>query len=120
MGPLSGEGTSIGQSPFVELMNVEGFRVPKEYSAIIQDIFNQYPNIASGFKVRRPTTKNGFINTLAEVCKMTKEEQHTLEEIKDMEDGIADLELAGLNIAWLKTLVARGREMFELKEKVKT
>ncbi|XVF71187.1 hypothetical protein PTKIN_Ptkin12aG0016200 [Pterospermum kingtungense] len=118
-GFLSGEGTSSGLSQFVELVNVEGFRVPKEYCAVIQEIFRQYPNIASGFQVRRPATKNGFINTLAEVYKMAKEEQHTPEEIKDMEDGIADLVHAGLDIPWLKTLVAERREDVELKEEIK-
>ncbi|XVF71166.1 hypothetical protein PTKIN_Ptkin12aG0014500 [Pterospermum kingtungense] len=117
-GSLSGEGTSSGLSPFVELVNVEGFRVPKEYCAVIQEIFSRCPNIASGFQVRHPTTKNGFINTLAEVYKMAKEEQHTLEEIKDMEDGIADLELAGLNIAWLKRLVAKVRDSVEIKAEI--
>ncbi|XVF71181.1 hypothetical protein PTKIN_Ptkin12aG0015800 [Pterospermum kingtungense] len=118
-GSLSGEGTSTGLSPFVEIVNAGGFRVLKENSPIIQEIFSQCPNIASGFQVRRLATKNGFINTLAEVYKMAKQEQHTLEEIKDMEDGIADLELAGLNIPWLKTLVAKCREEVEVNEKIK-
>ncbi|XVF71168.1 hypothetical protein PTKIN_Ptkin12aG0014600 [Pterospermum kingtungense] len=80
-----------------------------ENSTTIQEIFSQYPIIASGFQVRHLATKNGFKNTLAEVCKMAIQKQLTLEQIKYKEEGIADLELAGVNIPWLKTLVAKGR-----------
>ncbi|XVF71184.1 hypothetical protein PTKIN_Ptkin12aG0016000 [Pterospermum kingtungense] len=118
-GPLSGEGTSIGQSPLVETVNVEGFMVLKENSAIIQNIFSRYPNLASDFKVRRLATKSFFIHTLAEVLDMAKEEEPTLGEIKDMEEAIADWELAGLNIPSLRTLVAKRREEVEVKEEIK-
>ena len=112
-----GEGTTIAKAklppPLLETVNVNGFNVRKENSPIIQKIFSQYPNIASGLKVHRLASRDCFMNTLAEVYKMVMEEKHTLEEIKFMEEGIEDLELAGLEISWLKEQVKVSREVVQ-------
>ncbi|XVF71170.1 hypothetical protein PTKIN_Ptkin12aG0014800 [Pterospermum kingtungense] len=47
-----------------------------------------------------------------------QEKTNTLEEIKYMEEGIADLELAGLNIPWLKKMVAKDRDNLDMKEEI--
>ncbi|KAK6287006.1 hypothetical protein POUND7_013185 [Theobroma cacao] len=68
-----GGGTSIAEaklSPLHETVNVEGFRILKENSPMIQEIFREYPNIASGLQVCYLASRNGFMNTLAEVYKM--------------------------------------------------
>ena len=112
-----GEGTSIDKAklppPLLETVNVNGLNVLKENSPMIQKIFSQYPNIASGRQVHHLALRDGFMNTLAEVYKMTIEEKHTLEEIKCMEEGIEDLELAGLEISWLKDQVKVSREVVQ-------
>ncbi|XP_007049011.2 PREDICTED: uncharacterized protein LOC18612254 [Theobroma cacao] len=107
---LLNEGTSIAKtklSPLRETMTVEGFRVLRENSPMIQEIFNNYPNIASGLRVRLQASRDGFMNILAEVYKMAtmEREKCNLEDIKHMEDGVDDLEFAGLDVSWLKDLV---------------
>ncbi|XP_021274960.1 MATH domain and coiled-coil domain-containing protein At3g58270-like [Herrania umbratica] len=120
-----GLGTSIAEtklSPLNETVNVEGFRVLKENSPMIQQIFREYPNIASGLRVHYLASRNGFMNTLAEVFKMAtmEREKCNLEDVKLMENGIKDLEFAGLDIPWLKDLVAESREKVEVKEEIKS
>ncbi|XP_021300722.1 uncharacterized protein LOC110429154 [Herrania umbratica] len=107
---LLNEGTSIAKtklSPLRETISVEGFRVLRENSTWIQEIFNKYPNIASGLRVRLQASRDGFMNILAEVYKMAtmEREKCNLEDIKHMEDGVEDLEFAGLDVSWLKDLV---------------
>ncbi|KAK6238537.1 hypothetical protein QUC31_004006 [Theobroma cacao] len=68
-----GRGTSIAEaklSPLHETVNVEGFRILKENSPMIQEIFREYPNIASGLQVCYLASRNGLMNSLAEVYKM--------------------------------------------------
>ncbi|XWS30934.1 hypothetical protein CRYUN_Cryun23aG0033700 [Craigia yunnanensis] len=111
------KGTSIAKAklppPLLETANVNGFNVLKENSPMIQKIFSQYPNIASGLQVHRLALRDCFMDTFAEVYKMAIQEKHTLEEIKSMEEGIKDLELSGLEISWLKGLVKVCREVVQ-------
>ncbi|KAK6259435.1 hypothetical protein SCA6_013909, partial [Theobroma cacao] len=121
---LLNEGTSIAKiklSPLRETATVEGFRVLRKNSPMIQEIFNNYPNIASGLRFRHQASGNCLMNILAQVYQMATidVEKCNLEEIEQMEDAIKDLELAGLNISWLKNLVAECREEVEEKEKIK-
>ncbi|XWS30931.1 hypothetical protein CRYUN_Cryun23aG0033600 [Craigia yunnanensis] len=111
------KGTSIAKAKLPptlhETVNISGFNVLKENSPMIQKIFIQYPNIASGLQVHDLALRDRFMNILAEVYKMAMEEKHTLEEIKSMEEHIKDLELAGLGISWLKDLVKVCREVVQ-------
>ncbi|XVE72372.1 hypothetical protein DITRI_Ditri11bG0034200 [Diplodiscus trichospermus] len=105
-GVSSGEGTSNEKAKLLpDTVNVSGYMVSLKNSLVIQDIFCLYPNIDSGFRFHLLESRNGIINTLAEVYKMAKRKEHRLEEIKHMEKGIEDLELAGLEISWLKALM---------------
>ncbi|XVF71177.1 hypothetical protein PTKIN_Ptkin12aG0015400 [Pterospermum kingtungense] len=66
----------VGLPPSVEVVNVEGFTVPKENAIVIPEILSQYPKIASA-KVHHSASVNGLMNTLTEVYKMAREEKHT-------------------------------------------
>ncbi|XP_022771804.1 MATH domain and coiled-coil domain-containing protein At3g58270-like [Durio zibethinus] len=99
-------------------VNVNGFKVLKENAPMIQEIFSKHPNIASGLRVHLVTSKNGLMNTLAEVCKIATKEEVTWEEIEFMEKGIVDLELAGFEILWLRLMVKQHREKAESKKTI--
>ncbi|XVE72370.1 hypothetical protein DITRI_Ditri11bG0034000 [Diplodiscus trichospermus] len=113
----SGEGPSTEKAKLPPgTVNVNGYMVPMENSHVLQDIFCLYPNILSGFRFHMLPSKNGIINTLIEVYKMARKKEHTLEDIKYMDKGIEDLELAGLKVPELKALVGKHREEVEDKE----
>ncbi|XVE72368.1 hypothetical protein DITRI_Ditri11bG0033800 [Diplodiscus trichospermus] len=110
-GLLFGEGTSTGITKLSsDTVNVKGYPVPMENSSALQEILCLYPDIDSDFRVHVLESRNGFMNTLAKVYKMANNKEHTLEEIKYMEEGIKDLEFAGLNISWLNALVVNCKE----------
>ncbi|XVE72366.1 hypothetical protein DITRI_Ditri11bG0033700 [Diplodiscus trichospermus] len=112
-----GEGTGTNKTKLSsDTVDVNGFTVLKENFLWIQEIFGCYPNIESGLRFCYPALRNCLMNTLAEVYKMAKTEVHTLEDIKHMENGIKDLEFAGLEISWLKALVVNCREKVQGKK----
>ncbi|EOX93167.1 Uncharacterized protein TCM_002014 [Theobroma cacao] len=91
-----GRGTSIAEaklSPLHETVNVEGFRILKENSPMIQEIFREYPNIASGLQVCYLASRNGLMNSLAEdLVAQSWEEVEVKEEIKSTKAKLKLLE----------------------------
>ncbi|XP_022769573.1 uncharacterized protein LOC111313150 [Durio zibethinus] len=115
------EGSLVDEA-LLDSMTINGdtvVAVLKENSHMIQEIFSQHPRTASDLRVRLPASRNGFMNTLAEVYKIATKEELTPEEIKCMENGIEDLKLAGFEISWLEDLLLKCREHVERTEEIR-
>ncbi|OMO85536.1 Ubiquitin-specific protease family C19-related protein [Corchorus olitorius] len=102
-------------STLPEIVNIRGFRILKDDLIVVTKILSSYPKIKSRLLFHETISQDCVLNILAEVYKMAtmEREKYNLDEIERMEDGIEELEFAGLDIAWLKDLVVQARNKVE-------
>ena len=102
-----------------ETCMVQGYMVFNRNANALIDIFQKHPNIVENFQVAHSDLQSHFMNLLAEVFqKIRKSKQEMLGlDIKNMELMIQDMEYNGLQVTWLKEMLAEVREMLENQEK---
>ncbi|XVF10871.1 hypothetical protein REPUB_Repub07fG0220500 [Reevesia pubescens] len=95
-----------------EICNVKGYKVFNRNADVLDEIFEKHPNIAVNFRISHPDLQSPFMNSLAEVYQKIKS-KHEMVELKDMEVKIEDMERTGLQLSWLKEMLAEVRESLE-------
>ncbi|XP_022738796.1 uncharacterized protein LOC111291374 isoform X1 [Durio zibethinus] len=86
-------------------------------ASVVAEIFQEHPYVAENFLVDHPDSQSFFINSLAEVYRKIKSEPEMLEleGIKSMELKVKDMERVGLQLSWLKEMLAGVSESLEDK-----
>ncbi|KAB2018062.1 hypothetical protein E1A91_D08G206100v1 [Gossypium mustelinum] len=102
---------------------------------VLNEIFENYPNIADNFRITHPDSQSYFMNSLAELYQKIKSEEEMLQQnditimlsmiqdeelqdITDMESKLQDFELNGLQLSGLKERLAEVRESKRLLQQI--
>ncbi|MBA0852613.1 hypothetical protein Goshw_007621 [Gossypium schwendimanii] len=111
------------------------YKVFKRNGDVLNEIFENYPNIADNFRITHPDSQSYFMNSLAELYQKIKSEEEMLQQnditimlsmiqdeelqdITDMESKLQDFELNGLQLSALKERLAEVRESKRLQQQI--
>ncbi|PPR89383.1 hypothetical protein GOBAR_AA31296 [Gossypium barbadense] len=114
---------------------IHSYKVFKRNGDVLNEIFENYPNIADNFRITHPDSQSFFMNSLAELYQKIKSEEEMLQQnditnmlsmiqdeelqdIADMESKLQDLELNGLQLSGLKERLAEVRESKRLLQQI--
>ncbi|MBA0584338.1 hypothetical protein Gorai_015155 [Gossypium raimondii] len=114
---------------------IHSYKVFKRNGDVLNEIFENYPNIADNFRITHPDSQSYFMNSLAELYQKIKSEEEMLQQnditimlsmiqdeelqdITDMESKLQDFELNGLQLSGLKERLAEVRESKRLLQQI--
>ncbi|KAK8341832.1 hypothetical protein V6Z11_A08G195500 [Gossypium hirsutum] len=114
---------------------IHSYKVFKRNGDVLNEIFENYPNIADNFRITHPDSQSFFMNSLAELYQKIKSEEEMLQQnditnmlsmiqdeelqdIADMESKLQDLELSGLQLSGLKERLKEVRESKRLLQQI--
>lgn len=98
---------------------VESYKVLNCNANVLNEIFQKHPDTAINFGLKHPDYQSSFMNSLAELYQnILKSNQKMLEfeEIDNMDVMIQDMEHNGLQLTWLKEMLAEVRKRLEDQE----
>ncbi|KAH1106411.1 hypothetical protein J1N35_010179 [Gossypium stocksii] len=114
---------------------IHSYKVFKRNGDVLNEIFENYPNIADNFRIIHPDYQSYVMNSLAELYQKIKSEEEMLQQnditnmlsmiqdeelqdITDMESKLQDLELSGLQLLGLKERLKEVRESKRLLQQI--
>ncbi|XVE67998.1 hypothetical protein DITRI_Ditri09bG0033100 [Diplodiscus trichospermus] len=102
---------------------VQGYKVFNRNADVLNEIFQEYSNIAENFRVAHSDSQSFYMNSLAEVYKKIMKSKREIvepDDIKNMKKMVGDMEHVGLQVTWLKEMLEIQERKRELQEKIES
>lgn len=117
---VSDEVNEQDHEPVVSDSNILGdYRVQESSSSVLKSVIDKYGDIAANCHLKSAAMRSYFLET---ICSVIQELQRTeisklsKSRIKEMQAILRDVEAAGIDVGWLRSVLDEITEMLELKK----